>query len=551
MGVQIVKLLGSAVDVNVNVNPAGAYDGGTTYNTGDVVEYNGSSYIAKQGTTGNLPTDTTYWQLLAEKGDTGASGDTGATGATGAAGADGTGWTGGSYDSGTGVVTFTSDDGLGFATGDLRGADGADGADGLGVPAGGTTGQILSKVSNADNDTTWSDAPSGTLDGLTDTTLTSPADGEVLSYDSGMSKWVNTTAASGGGPSTYSIIVDAAGGGDYTTIEDAITAASAGDTIFVKSGTYTPAMTFSNSTAGIQLIGENKYNTKLAISNGNFSLYGANRAIKNINIETGNDRLESYGDGSTIEDCYITSSAHYTDAYARISIGHNRGAVVNCHFNITHEGTILYSGSKEGLISNNRFTWSDGAVGDYVIHTNAINVITANTIKVTNSNADATAIYIQNSIITITGNYIEGYLRQAINAAKSAVITGNLINIIPNYASLAVIEADDYALVNSNTIEGRNNIMVVVEDHSTISNNRIVMRKYPVGNISAVFDLVGPNVTVTGNLVQPYYEGNTATAGVDAGNHEYVNITGNNFIDCTSVASNLNATNTIEANNLN
>lgn len=41
-------------------------------------------------------------------------------GATGPAGADGQGWTGGSYDSSTGVVTFTSNDGLGFSTSDLR-----------------------------------------------------------------------------------------------------------------------------------------------------------------------------------------------------------------------------------------------------------------------------------------------------------------------------------------------------------------------------------------------------------------------------------------------
>ena len=39
-------------------------------------------------------------------------------------GTDGQGFTGGSYDVSTGVVTFTSDDGLGFSTGDLRGADG-------------------------------------------------------------------------------------------------------------------------------------------------------------------------------------------------------------------------------------------------------------------------------------------------------------------------------------------------------------------------------------------------------------------------------------------
>jgi hypothetical protein len=40
-------------------------------------------------------------------------------------GPKGDGWTGGSYNAETGVVTFTSDDGLEFSTGDLRGTDGA------------------------------------------------------------------------------------------------------------------------------------------------------------------------------------------------------------------------------------------------------------------------------------------------------------------------------------------------------------------------------------------------------------------------------------------
>ena len=42
----------------------------------------------------------------------------------------------------------------------LGGANGKDGKDGLGVPAGGTTGQVLTKLSDADNDTAWKD-PSG------------------------------------------------------------------------------------------------------------------------------------------------------------------------------------------------------------------------------------------------------------------------------------------------------------------------------------------------------------------------------------------------------
>ena len=51
-------------------------------------------------------------------------------GGGGGTGEDGKGWTGGTYDPETGTVTFTSDDGLGFTTGDLRGTDGIDGLDG-------------------------------------------------------------------------------------------------------------------------------------------------------------------------------------------------------------------------------------------------------------------------------------------------------------------------------------------------------------------------------------------------------------------------------------
>ena len=61
----------------------------------------------------------------------GGGGGEGGTGADGADGVDGKGWTGGSYDPTTGTVTFTSDDGLEFTTGDLRGANGIDGLAGV------------------------------------------------------------------------------------------------------------------------------------------------------------------------------------------------------------------------------------------------------------------------------------------------------------------------------------------------------------------------------------------------------------------------------------
>lgn len=88
MSVQIVKLLDPMSIVNIpgGLVPKGAYNNGTSYSVGDSVSYNGSSYVCITASTGNLPTDTAYWQLVASKGDTGATGLTGATGATGAPG---------------------------------------------------------------------------------------------------------------------------------------------------------------------------------------------------------------------------------------------------------------------------------------------------------------------------------------------------------------------------------------------------------------------------------------------------------------------------------
>lgn len=79
----------------------GDYSSETTYNPMDEVLYEGSTYVCKQTSTGNLPTNTTYWQLMAQKG--------------------------------------------------------ADGSAGQGIPTGGTTGQVLTKHSSTDYDVEWSD----------------------------------------------------------------------------------------------------------------------------------------------------------------------------------------------------------------------------------------------------------------------------------------------------------------------------------------------------------------------------------------------------------
>ena len=52
---------------NLSFTHKGDYDGSTAYVKNDVVYYatNGNAYIAKQGTTGNVPTNGTYWSQFA------------------------------------------------------------------------------------------------------------------------------------------------------------------------------------------------------------------------------------------------------------------------------------------------------------------------------------------------------------------------------------------------------------------------------------------------------------------------------------------------------
>lgn len=52
----------------------GTYAGGTAYTIDDVVSYNGSSYICIQASTGNLPTDTAYFEQMSSAGTNGTDG---------------------------------------------------------------------------------------------------------------------------------------------------------------------------------------------------------------------------------------------------------------------------------------------------------------------------------------------------------------------------------------------------------------------------------------------------------------------------------------------
>jgi hypothetical protein len=175
-------------------NFTGAWENGIDYNTGDVVEFNGSSYYAPVGIFSSYSPPENGWVLVASKGDTGSDGADGATGPEGPQGPQGlngldglNGADGADGDEGPqgpegpqGLQGPEGPEGPEGPAGE-NGLDGLDGADGetgvvisesaplstevlwldsdavaeVPVPTGGTTGQVLAKSSNDDYDTEW------------------------------------------------------------------------------------------------------------------------------------------------------------------------------------------------------------------------------------------------------------------------------------------------------------------------------------------------------------------------------------------------------------
>ena len=123
----------------VTITPKGEFNELTTYQKLDVVTYDGSSYLALQESTGNLPTDKTYFQEIAGKGadgDPGKDGKDGLNGTNGVDGKDGisvssiTQTTTSSESGGTNVITATLSDGTTSIFNIMNGKQGEQGIQG-------------------------------------------------------------------------------------------------------------------------------------------------------------------------------------------------------------------------------------------------------------------------------------------------------------------------------------------------------------------------------------------------------------------------------------
>lgn len=155
-----------------------------------------ANQAAREGLVGALAEDVdkiayqldnnTYWRLTDHSPLTWIQAMAGPAGADGADGADGTNGTNGT-----------------------DGADGADGAPGVGVPTGGTTGQVLTKASGTDYDTQW-ETPTGGGSGDIPLSMPQGTLQRQYSFNSSIEGWVG----SGGTPTIVSNALQLAYTGD-------------------------------------------------------------------------------------------------------------------------------------------------------------------------------------------------------------------------------------------------------------------------------------------------------------------------------------------------
>lgn len=119
-------------------------------------------------------------------------------------------------------------------------------------------------------------------DTLTDLAIGSPSQQLRVNAGGTAPEWF--TPSSSGGQTLVDIVV-AASGGDYTTLGAALTAATSGQTIFVRSGTYSESA-ISIATTNLTIIGENRETTIISMGANNLTLSGSGLHLQNIKISS-------------------------------------------------------------------------------------------------------------------------------------------------------------------------------------------------------------------------------------------------------------------------
>ena len=317
----------------------------------------------------------------------------------------------------------------------------------------------------------------------------------VLTKDTATGNAVFKTLA-GAGQTLVSWIV-APSGGTHTTLGAAIAAASAGDTIYVREGTYSESA-ITSATTQLTIIGENPESSIISMGANNLTLSGTGLTVQNCQITTSGGVLTFSGALQTFVGNIIKSSSNAT-------------------------GTIAFSNTDK-CVTSNQFHCTSGTAGFRVIGSSGDRGEWHDNFFLLNHESSTGT----QGVVEIYGNFTKfhnNFFRCTAGTSKRPAIgfgkvsgsqygsfVGNTITVESNTGGLIVGSSSSGILIANNTFYISGVAIDVAGSKHTISGNTVYAQTNAAGDYGVVLT-GGTNHTITGNTLAG--GGTTSTMGIN------------------------------------
>jgi hypothetical protein len=393
----------------------------------------------------------------------------------------------------------------------------------------------------------------GSADNTPSILTSSGVNGDVLTVDTSTSSGLKWAAGGGGGGSDYDAVV-ASTGGTHTTLGSALSAASNGWRILVKSGTYTESAITSSLTE-ITIEGEDPRATILDFSSNNFTMSGNYLTLKNIKITNTTSSLTFSGTESLFQNVYFYSTGRpSTNATVKFSCPQSNISHCYFHNNVTsgnferpiveiEANKINFTACRFDLPARAVFGTSWGTIrivsAEYIRFTACDFLVTASAsgtyfiivvgsslytqfigCSLTGTN-EQNGIYINSPRVTVNGCTFNEFTKSIwlTSSCFRATITSNLINMQDGCTGIEFAAND--AVFTENVIysfgtSSSKGFYSSNPSYVTVSNNRVIQ----------------------------------ANRGLDFEYIDYCTITGNNLVGCTTPLYNILARSSVVEGNL-